>query len=66
MMLAGAFLAGLTSLASEFKAGSLFRGGRLQQQNRTVTGKVVDASGQGTVGYRCDGKGTSNGTLTNP
>lgn len=66
MMLAGSFLAGTTSLASESKAGSLSEAAASQQQNRTVTGKVVDASGQGTVGIGVMVKGTSNGTLTNP
>ena len=45
MMIAGSFLAGTTSLASESKAGSLSEAAASQQQNRTVTGKVVDASG---------------------
>ncbi len=66
MMLAGSFLAGTTSFASESKAGSLSEATASQQQNRTVTGKVVDASGQGTVGIGVMVKGTSNGTLTSP
>lgn len=66
MMLAGSFLAGTTSLASESKAGSLSEAAASQQQNRTVTGKVIDASGQGAVGIGVMVKGTSNGTLTNP
>lgn len=37
MMLAGSFLAGTTSLASESKAGSLSEAAASQQQNRTVT-----------------------------
>ena len=65
MMLAGAFLAGTTSLAAEPKAGSLSKATASEQQNRTVTGKVIDASGQGTVGIGVMVKGTSNGTLTN-
>lgn len=66
MMLAGSFLTGTTSLASESKAGSLSEAAASQQQNRTVTGKVIDASGQGAVGIGVMVKGTSNGTLTNP
>ncbi len=66
MMLAGSFLAETTSFAADSKAGSLSEVTASEQQNRTVTGKVVDASGQGTVGIGVMVKGTSNGTLTNP
>lgn len=55
MMLAGSFLAGTTSLASESKAGSLSEAAASQQQNRTVTGKVVDASAR-YGRHRCNGE----------
>ena len=65
MILAGSFLAGTTAQAVESKVGSDSEATASQQQNRTVTGKVVDASGQGAVGIGVMVKGTTNGTLTN-